>query len=125
MKLVKRLIVAVALIALAVPVIAQIRFPDVPDDHRYADAIRWAAELDEPLFRGYPDGSFRPDRQLSDNEFRIVIRRLYDRYDGWTRAEVAQFLRHGIDGLSAPTAPTTTRPATPTTTTAPTAPTTT
>ena len=120
MKLV-RLGVAVALIALAVPVIAQIRFSDVPDDHRYADAIRWAAELDEPLFRGYPDGSFRPDRQLSDNEFRIVVRRLYDRYDGWTRAEVAQFLRHGIVGIeSAPPAPTTTRPATPTTTTAPT-----
>ena len=124
MKLVKRLGVAVALIALAVPVIAQIRFPDVPDDHERADSIRWAAA--EGLFRGYPDGSFKPDRNLSENEFRIVIRRLYDRYDAWTRADVAHFLRHGINGLQpAPPAPATTRPATPTTTTAPPAPTTT
>lgn len=114
MKLV-RLGVAVALIALAVPVIAQIRFPDVPDDHERADSIRWAVA--EGLFRGYPDGSFKPGRELSENEFRIVIRRLYDRYDSWTRADVAHFLRYGIDGLQpAPTAPTTTRPATPTTT---------
>ena len=123
MKLVKRLGVAVALIALAVPVIAQIRFPDVPADHERAESIRWAAA--EGLFRGYPDGSFKPDRELSENEFRIVIRRLYDRYDAWTRADVAHFLRYGIDGLTGSPAPGTSVPTTAATTTRPTTTTTT
>lgn len=59
-----RIIVAVlCVIALAAPVIATSgMFPDVPTDHRYADAIRWAGE--EELFLGYPDGRFGPVDQV-------------------------------------------------------------
>ena len=107
---------ALCVIALAAPVIATAtRFPDVPADHKHAEAIRWASELDEPLFRGYPDGSFKPDRQLSENEFQIVVERLFSHFDSWTRAETAALLYHGLQGLSG--SATTTTTTAPTTTT--------
>lgn len=117
MKLRLRIILAaLCVIALAAPVIATAtRFSDVPADHEHAEAIRWASELDEPLFRGYPDGSFKPDRQLSENEFQIVVERLFRHFDSWTRAQTAALLYHGFQGLSG--SATTTTTTVPTTTT--------
>ena len=115
MKLVKRLIVVVALIALAVPVIAQIRFPDVPADHERADAIRYANE--QGFYRGFPDGSFRPDEELTESQFIKTAQRLYDEYDSWTRADWAQVLYAGVPSLRTTAATTTTTPVPPVTTT--------
>ena len=117
--------VLTALLALAVaaPVVATtIRFPDVPQDHPNSEAIHWTKE--QGLFKGYPDGRFQPDRNLSENEFQIVVKRLFDRYDAWTRAETAEFLHAGDKALkTAP--PTTTLPVATTTATATTTTTTT
>ena len=106
--------VLTALLALAVaaPVIATtIRFPDVKDNHRHAEAINWAANLRDPLFKGYPDGHFRPDQQLSEREFQVVVERLFGHYDGWTRAETAGFLYAGDRALKTGAVPTTSSPA--------------
>ena len=74
-------------------------FPDVPDDHRRIDAIRYAK--DEGLFLGFPDGNLRPDDELSEGQFLKVAERLYDRYDVWTRADWAQMMYAGLPSLTA------------------------
>ena len=94
--------------ALALPVIATARFPDVPDDHQYADAIRWASDPEQfngtPLFRGFSDGNFGPDQELTESQFVKVVDRLFDSADdGWTRAETATLLYHGYKGIRSAT----------------------
>ena len=116
------LISAVLVTALALPVIATAtRFPDVPDDHQHADAIRWASDPEEfngsPIFKGFPDGNFGPDEELTESQFAKVVDRLFDTADRWTRAETAALLYHGFQGLRTTTTTTTTQPVTETTTT--------
>ena len=123
------LISTVLVTALALPVIATAtRFPDVPADHQYVDAIRWASDSEEfngnPIFRGFPDGDFRPDKPLSEIQFIKVVDRLFDSADEWTRAETAALLYYGFQGLRSnplitTTTTTTTQPTTTTTTTQP------
>lgn len=81
-------------------------FPDVPDDHRRIDAIRYAKT--EGLFQGFPDGNLRPDAELSEGQFVKVAERLYDRYDVWTRADWAQVLYGGLPSLTDVPPPSTT-----------------
>ena len=91
---------------LAVPVIAQVGgFPDVPEDHPRADAIRWATG--EELFLGFPDGNLRPDADLTRPQFVRVAERLYDSADAWSRADWAQVMFGGVPSLTG-TTPTTT-----------------
>ena len=86
-------------------------FPDVPDDHRRIDAIRYAKT--EGLFQGFPDGNLRPDDELSEGQFIKVAERLYDRYDVWTRADWAQVMYGGLPSLTnTPPPATTAAPAT-------------
>ena len=115
----RTLLTAVLALAVALPALAaSIRFPDVPADHPNSEAIHWARE--EGLFKGYPDGRFQPAKELSENELRIVVKRLFDRYDAWTRADTAEFLHAGDQALKAGTTTkittSTTRSATTTTT---------
>ena len=42
-------------------------FPDVPDNTWYSDAVAWAAE--NGITRGYEDGTFRPMRAVTRQEF--------------------------------------------------------
>ena len=81
-------------------------FPDVPDDHRRIDAIRYAKT--EGLFQGFPDGNLRPDDELSEGQFIKVAERLYDRYDVWTRADWAQVMYGGLPSLTGTPPPVTT-----------------
>ena len=98
---------------LAAPVIAQVGgFPDVPEDHPRAEAIRWAAE--EELFLGFPDGNLRPDVDLTRTQFVRVSERLYDSADAWSRADWAQVMYAGVPSLTGP--PVTTTAAAPVTT---------
>ena len=112
------LISAVLVTALALPVIATTtKFPDVPDDHQHADAIRWASDPEvfngNPLFRGFVDGNFGPDTELTEGQFTKVVDRLFDSVDRWTRAETAALLYHGLrNGTTTTTTSTTTAPAT-------------
>ena len=103
----RTLLTALLALAVALPALAaSIRFPDVPADHPNSEAIHWARE--EGLFKGYPDGRFQPAKELSENELRIVVKRLFDRYDAWTRADTAEFLHAGDQALRNTAAATTT-----------------
>ena len=111
---------------LAAPVIAtSSRFTDVPQNHEFNEAIEWS--YNRGLFQGYIDRSFKPDRELSENELQIVVKRLFDSYDSITRAQTAAILYYGITYLEngPPTTTTTSRPIITTTTTRPTITTTT
>ena len=94
---------AVLCALLAAPVVAQMSgFTDVPEDHRRAEAIRWA--VDRGIFRGYPGGEFRPDEEVSDRHLVITARRLGER---WSRADWAHVL-WAASGFPATTSTTTT-----------------
>ena len=96
-KLVRCTIGAVVLaVIVAVPVFAQIQFSDVPegeDDIRWAD-ISFVAE--EGWFTGYPDGTFKPDQNISPEQMTTVLTRAFG--EGITRAEFASLLRWGSIG---------------------------
>ena len=92
--------------------------------HEHEQAIRAANA--KGLFAGYDDGSFRPDRKLTNRQSEVVLRRLLDRYqddDGdstLTRGQAAALLAYGVCGLdgdcgtaTAPRTPTTTAPVAP------------
>ena len=93
-------------------VLGQTAFNDVPDSDPRLEDINYAAA--QGWFRGYPDGSFRPDRQITETQLAQVIRRARP---GLTRGDAAVFVRGGMDRLQ--TTVTTTAPAAATTTTAP------
>lgn len=121
---------AAALIAAAVAVGAAAAgaatvtlFTDI-GGHEHEQAIRAANA--KGLFAGYEDGTFRPDRKLTNRQSEVVLRRLLDRYqddDGdstLTRGQAAALLAYGVCGLdgdcgtaTAPKAPTATTPAIP------------
>lgn len=91
-------------LAVAAPVIATTtRFNDVPADHQYAEAIRWASDREwfngDPLFKGKPDGDFDPAEPLTEGQLLKVIRRLFDSSDDWTRADVAALFYYGYPAL--------------------------
>ncbi len=46
-------------------------FPDVPDDHKYAAAIKYFYEKD--VIEGYPDGTFRPEQAANRAEALKII----------------------------------------------------
>ncbi len=75
-------------------VLGQTTFNDVPDSDPRSEDIDYAAA--QGWFRGYPDGSFRPDRQISEDQLARVIRRAHP---GLNRGDAAVFLRGGADRL--------------------------
>ena len=99
-------------------VLGQTAFNDVPDSDPRLEDINYAAA--QGWFRGYPDGSFRPDRQITETQLARVIRRARP---GLTRGGAAVFVRGGMDRLQTTVTTTTTTAAAattaPATTTAP------
>ncbi len=89
--------------------------------HEHEAEIRLAHS--KGLFAGYEDGTFRPDRTLTNKQSEVVLRRLLDNYtndDGnstLTRAEAAVVLTRGVCGLDgdcgSPPPPPTSAPETP------------
>ncbi len=51
-------------------------FPDVANNHWAKDSIELVAKLG--LFKGYPDGNFRPDDTIKRGEFATVIYKMLD-----------------------------------------------
>ena len=100
--------IAVAIVVLvAVSVVAQIQFSDVPEDHPRWSDINFVAE--RGAFRGYPDGTFQPDLNITPDQMTNVLVRAFP--GGMTRGEFASMLRNGYEQ----TATTTTAVPTPTT----------
>jgi hypothetical protein len=72
----KKLLLVVALAALALPVLAQNPAQTVPFDHWAYDAVQEL--VDKGIIIGYPDGTFKGDRAMTRYEFAIAISRLLD-----------------------------------------------
>ena len=70
-------------------------FTDVPDTHPQAGDIDYAVE--RSWFRGYPDGSFRPDQTITAAQITTVLQRAFP--TGSTRAQLAAFMRNGRQAL--------------------------
>lgn len=62
---------------LAAAIAAPQIFSDVPADHPNAAAIQLGK--DEGIFRGYPDGTFHPERSVSRGEMAEIVARLLRR----------------------------------------------
>lgn len=85
------IIAVAATVLLAVPVVAQIQFSDVPANNPHLDNINYVAE--QRWFIGYGDGTYKPDQNISPSEMTRVLWRAFD--EGITRAEFASFLVAG------------------------------
>lgn len=59
-------------------------FTDVPKDHPHKEGVERAAELG--LVSGYPDGTFRPDNELTRGQAATIAVRQYDRILAETRS---------------------------------------
>ena len=90
---------AVIGLVVAVPIAAgaYVGFPDVPRNHPQHADIQYAVE--QGWFEGYPDGTFKPDRELTTDQAVTVFRRSFP--DGITRADLATMLRAGEQALDA------------------------
>lgn len=53
-------------------------FSDVPPGHKYYDQINYA--VDRGWLEGYPDGTFRPDKNITRAEVIAVVNRVLERY---------------------------------------------
>ena len=84
-------IAVAAAVLLAVPVVAQIQFSDVPDNDPHRRDINFVAG--ERWFVGYRDGTYKPDQEISPSEMTRVLTRAFD--EGLTRAEFASFMVGG------------------------------
>lgn len=103
----KRLFLLILLLAAILSVgtvVAQSLFPDVPEDHPHYDAIQWSQQVG--AFRGYEDGTFKPDQKITAEQATIVFGRVYP--DGVSRAEFAGLLYAGRALLSESVEPETT-----------------
>jgi hypothetical protein len=69
---------ALFLIAATAPAMAQGAFADVPSDHWAYDAVQELAQ--SGIVIGYPDGTFKGQRQMTRYEFAMAISRLVEKY---------------------------------------------
>ena len=77
-------------------------FSDVSDDHPRKADIDYAVE--RGWFEGYDDGTFKPDQTVSASEITTLASRVFDAIaeEGVSRLDVALFLQHGNQALTAP-----------------------
>ena len=85
------LIAVAAFGLLAVPVVAQIQFSDVPGDNPHRQDINYVAG--ERWFLGYRDGTYKPDQKITPSQMTNVLTRAFE--EGITRAEFASFMTAG------------------------------
>ena len=81
-------------------------FDDVAESHPQNRDIAYVVE--QGWFEGYPDGAFRPDRAITPNQIATVVSRAFPASS--TRADLATFMRQGVQALNALTPPTTSSP---------------
>lgn len=100
------LIMAVALVTMAAELkdcgasqidreLGETRFSDVNGSHPFYAGMRVAEHYEWML--GYPDGTLRPDEQVSAKQLASMVERIYS--DGMTRAEAATYLAEGSIAL--------------------------
>ena len=74
---------------------AQFTFSDIPEGHEQQEAIEYAVR--NGWFRGYPNGTFRPDRAITVEQITTVMQRAFP--EGATRADMATFMQAGYQAL--------------------------
>ena len=94
------LLVAMIMVAtLVMPVFAaSMPFADVPKDHWAYDSV--AEMVASGLVIGYPDGTFKGERQFTRYEMAMVFARVLGRLDTLIAAEVGAEVKAGVKGLS-------------------------
>lgn len=88
--------VGVALLAASGLAWAAAGFSDVRHDHHRVEDIRFVSQ--QGWFRGYPDGTFKPEKDITAGQMALVLERAFD---GMTRAQFASFIRAGQAALAA------------------------
>ena len=88
-------ITALSLIVGGVVAYAAEWFTDVPADHAQVEDIQYA--VDQGWFKGYEDGTFRPDNRLTTYQVVTVFERAFP--EGPTRADLATILKAGKEQL--------------------------
>ncbi|MDO5712943.1 MAG: S-layer homology domain-containing protein [Tissierellia bacterium] len=63
------------------PGVSKAEYPDVPQDTWYSDAVNYLSH--KGIIKGYEDGLFRPNQEISRAEFAAIASR-YERYSGDT-----------------------------------------
>ena len=94
------LLVALLMVtSIVMPVFASgMPFADVPKDHWAYDSVAEMAA--SGLIIGYPDGSFKGERQFTRYEMAMVFARVLGRLDTLIAAEVGAEVKAGVAGLS-------------------------
>ena len=54
-------------------------YPDLMPESWYTDSISWAAEME--ILTGYPDGSMRPDAQITREMMCVILDRVFAHYE--------------------------------------------
>lgn len=72
-------------------------FSDVSDDHQFVDAIQDVFQRGR--MNGYPDGTFRPDKNMTDRQIISVIGRMYNKTGGITRGQMADLITDSYPDL--------------------------
>lgn len=57
---------------------AEQSIPDVQENHWAYDAVQWV--VDEGVVAGYPDGTFRPDQEVTEGEFLSLFIRSFEEF---------------------------------------------
>jgi hypothetical protein len=84
-----RIVLSISLLLAAIPISAvanehttgtnitqnQIAFPDVSEAHWGFGIIRWG--VDNKIVEGYPDGTFKPDQNVTQSEFLAMLLKAY------------------------------------------------
>ena len=97
----KKLLIVLAVAALAVPCFAANPAQTVPFDHWAYDAVQEL--VDQGIIIGYPDGTFKGDRAMTRYEFAIAISRLLDALPGAGKDGAAG--KDGVAGAKGDTGP--------------------
>lgn len=93
MKKAALLLAAMLLFALAVPVMAQRMFEDVPTDHWAYQAVSSLQERGVVI--GYPDGTFSGKRAMTRYEFAVATARLLD----WVNSQLDSRIQEAISRI--------------------------
>lgn len=89
-----------AALAGATSLAGQTAFPDTQGHHLEGD-VSYAVE--RGWFKGYPNGTFKPDHAVSQRQIATVVERAFP--SGSSRAEMASFMRGGQERIDAPVSP--------------------
>lgn len=70
------LLIFISIVSMSTPTKATTFFSDVPSNHYAFEAIKWAKQVE--LVGGYPDGTFKPNQLISEQQFAQILATYFD-----------------------------------------------